>query len=121
MSDGLTLEKLQEVIDLVYPPLYYGLDKNLERGVIYLCKETDFNPEFIALHPDDFEIVKSKITARRLVPIKDEPKEKSLERALRHLTQRAPDVCPECAGSGKTGSIGLPHECPYCDGTGKRR
>ena len=37
------------------------------------------------------------------------------------LTQRAPDVCPECAGSGKTGSIGLPHECPYCDGTGKRR
>lgn len=38
-----------------------------------------------------------------------------------HLTQRVPDVCPECAGSGKTGSIGLPHECPYCDGTGTRR
>lgn len=37
------------------------------------------------------------------------------------LTQRALDVCPECAGSGKTGSIGLPHECPYCDGTGKRK
>jgi len=37
------------------------------------------------------------------------------------LTPRAPDVCPECAGSGKTGSIGLPRECPYCDGTGKRR
>ena len=41
--------------------------------------------------------------------------------AWRSLTQRAPDVCPECAGSGKTGSIGLPRECPYCDGTGKRR
>jgi len=37
------------------------------------------------------------------------------------LTQRAADVCPECAGSGKTGSIGLPRECPFCDGTGKRR
>lgn len=36
-------------------------------------------------------------------------------------TKRAPDVCPECAGSGKTGSIGLPRECPYCDGAGKRR
>lgn len=36
-------------------------------------------------------------------------------------TQRVPDICPECAGSGKTGSIGLPRECPYCDGTGKRR
>ena len=39
----------------------------------------------------------------------------------RLLTQRAPDVCPECAGSGRTGSSGLPHECPYCVGTGKRR
>lgn len=92
MSDGLTLEKLQEVIDLVYPPLYYGLDKHIERGVLYLCKETDFNPEYIVLHPDDFEAVKSKITARRLVHIKDEPKEKSLERMLRHLTPRVPDV-----------------------------
>lgn len=45
-----------------------------------------------------------------------------LERMQRDcLTQRVPDVCPECAGSGKTGSIGLPRECPYCDGTGKRR
>lgn len=36
-------------------------------------------------------------------------------------TPRVPDVCPECAGSGVTGSIGLPHQCPFCDGTGKRR
>ena len=77
MSDGLTLEKLQEAIDLVYPPLYYGLDKNLERGVLYLCKETEFTPEFIVCHPDDFETVKSKITARRLVHIKDEPPNKA--------------------------------------------
>ena len=45
----------------------------------------------------------------------------SIRAAKRGLTQRAPDVCPECAGSGKTGSIGLPRECPYCDGAGKRR
>ena len=45
----------------------------------------------------------------------------SIRAAKRGLTQRAPDVCPECAGSGKTGSIGLPRECTYCDGTGKRR
>lgn len=45
----------------------------------------------------------------------------SIRAAKRGLTQRVPDVCPECAGSGKTGSIGLPRECPYCDGTGKRR
>ena len=45
----------------------------------------------------------------------------SIRAAKRGLTQRVPYVCPECAGSGKTGSIGLPRECPYCDGTGKRR
>ncbi len=45
----------------------------------------------------------------------------SIRAAKRGLTKRVPDVCPECAGSGKTGSIGLPRECPYCDGTGKRR
>ena len=45
----------------------------------------------------------------------------SIRAAKRGLTKRVPDVCPECAGSGKTGSIGLPHECPYCAGTGKRR
>ena len=44
-----------------------------------------------------------------------------IELPQRKLTQRVPDVCPECAGSGKTGSIGLPRECPYCDGTGTRR
>lgn len=92
MSDDLTLEKLQEAIDLVYPPLYYGLDKHVERGVLYFCKETDFNPEYIVCHPEDFETVKSKITARRLVHIKDEPKEKVIERMLRHLTQRVPDA-----------------------------
>lgn len=43
------------------------------------------------------------------------------EECMSRRTQRAPDVCPECAGSGKTGSIGLPRECPYCDGTGTRR
>jgi len=100
MSNGLTLEKLQEAIDLVYPPLYYGLDKHIERGVLYLCKETDFNPEYIVLHPDDFETVKSKITARRLVHIKDEPKEKVIERILRHLTPLAPDAGDSAASSG---------------------
>ena len=45
----------------------------------------------------------------------------SIRAAKRGLTKRVPDVCPECAGSGKTGSIGLPRECPYCDGAGKRR
>lgn len=44
----------------------------------------------------------------------------SIRAAKVGLTPRAPDVCPECAGSGKTGSIGLPRECPFCDGTGKR-
>lgn len=69
--------------------------------------------EYVKLH--------SKVTSElntanhKLMQIEDLAKRES------GLTQRAPDVCPECAGSGKTGSIGLPRECPYCDGTGKRR
>lgn len=74
MSNSLTLEELQKAIDLARPPLYYGLDINLQRGVLYLCKETEFNPEFIVCNPDDFEILKSKITTRRLVDIKDAPR-----------------------------------------------
>jgi hypothetical protein len=82
---GITLDDLRKAIDLVCPPLYYGLDKNVKPGEMYLCKETDFNPEFIILHPDDLEMVKSKITARRLVSIKDEPKEKAWERLCKAI------------------------------------
>jgi hypothetical protein len=73
---SLTVEELQKIIDMLYPVLYYGLDKNMERGSLYLCKETEFSPECIILHPDDFEDVKSTITVRRLVHIKDEPRDK---------------------------------------------
>ena len=82
---ALTMDKMQEAIDLVYPPLYYGTDKYIERGVVYLCKETEFNPELLVVHPDDIEEVKSKITSRRLVHIRDEPKEKVAERLLRRV------------------------------------
>lgn len=90
MADSiLTFEKLQEAVDLVYPPLYYGTDKNIERGVVYLCKETDFNPEYLICHPDDFAEVKQITTSRRLVHLRDEPKDKAMERILRLIKQNA--------------------------------
>lgn len=88
----LTIEKLQEAIDLVYPPLYYGLDKNCGRGEVYLCKETDFNPEYLICHPDDFAEVKQITTVRRLVHLKDEPKDKVMERILRTLKVKSVEV-----------------------------
>lgn len=88
----LTLGDIQKAIDLVYPPLYYGLDKNTKRGTLYHCKETDYSPEYIVCHPDDFEDVKSKITARRLVHVKDEPKDKVIERILRKMKMQSVEI-----------------------------
>jgi hypothetical protein len=92
MTDNiLTLEKLQEAIDLVYPPLYYGLSEHIDRGVVYLCKETDFNPEYLVCHPDDFHEVKQITTVRRLVHLKDEPKDKVMERIIK-LSKQMNDI-----------------------------
>lgn len=85
MQKSFTVEMFRDMLDKYFPVLYYGLDKNIERGIIYLCNETDFNPEFIIVHPDDFEEVKTKITARRLVHLRDEPKDKVLARLQRTI------------------------------------
>jgi hypothetical protein len=71
-----TFEKLQDVIDLLYPILYYGTDSNKERGSFYLCKETMWNPEFIICNPDDLDVLKEEFKSiRRLVHLKDESSE----------------------------------------------
>jgi hypothetical protein len=81
----LTFLDFQEMIDKYFPVLYYGLDKEVERGSIYICKETAHNPEFIILHPDDLDDARKKITARRLVHLSLEPQEKILERLQKNL------------------------------------
>lgn len=70
MKDTLTLADFEEMLDKLYPVLYYGTDTNIERGNLYYCKEGDYHPEFIVCHPDDLEVVKKTITTRRLVHIK---------------------------------------------------
>lgn len=85
MNASQIYDDLQHAIDLLCPPLYYALDKNIELGHIIYAKETDLCPEFIVIHFDDFETVKQKITGRRLVHLKDEPREKVLERITRRL------------------------------------
>jgi hypothetical protein len=67
---SLTLEDLNKAMDLVCPVLYYGQTKFITKGTLYLIKKTDINPEYILIHPDDFQEVKEKITGRRLVPLK---------------------------------------------------
>lgn len=94
-NEPLTLEKMQEMIDQLFPVLYYGTATHIERGVLYYIKETDFNPEYIIFHPDDFEAVQRKITARRLVHVKNEPKEISLQRTLNTMRKAAGIRTPE--------------------------
>lgn len=89
MKDTLTLADFEEMLDKLYPVLYYGTDTNIERGKMYYCKEGDYHAEFIVCHPDDLEAVRSTITARRLVHIKDEPPNKAWSRLVSTLRKQA--------------------------------
>lgn len=91
-NEPLTLEKMQEMIDQLFPPLYYGTATHIERGTLYYIKENDFNPEYVIFHPDDFETVRSFITARRLVHIKDEPQEEQRDRLLNRMRRMYPGL-----------------------------
>lgn len=84
-NETLALENFQELIYLVYPKLYYATATYCQKGQIYFCKETEYNPEYILFHPDDFEKVKKGFKERILVHIKDESKEKILKRLLKNL------------------------------------
>ena len=95
MNDNtLTPEKMQAAIDLVYPVLYYGTDRLLDRGRIYHVKKTDDNPEFIVFHPEDMQEVKDLIGwKRRMVHLKNEPFDESLARlAAKVLKSARPPV-----------------------------
>lgn len=88
----LTLEKMQEMINHLFPPLYYGTATHIERGTLYYIKESEDNPEYIIFHPGDFETIQSKINGRTLVHIKDEPQEKQRERLLNKMRRIYPDL-----------------------------
>lgn len=90
MKDTLTYADFEEMLDALYPVLYYATDANLERGKLYYVKEGDLHPEFIVCHPEDFELVKVKLTARRLVHIKDEPPNKARSRLVATLRKKYP-------------------------------
>lgn len=90
MKDTLTTADFEEMLEALYPVLYYATDGNLQRGNLYYCKEGDYHPEFIVCHPDDLETVRGMITARRLVHIKDEPPNKAWSRLVSTLRKKYP-------------------------------
>lgn len=88
----LTEQDVQNIIDSMFPVLYYGTSKFvLPKGEVIICKETEFNPEYIVCHPDDLETLRERLKGiRRLVHIKDEPPEESLKRLKKHLEKQYP-------------------------------
>lgn len=80
---SFTTEKMQEIIDLICPVLYYSTAEFIERGYSYYIKESDLNPEFIVCHPDDLDILKHSVTWRRFVHIVDEPSKDILQRFIK--------------------------------------
>lgn len=55
------------MIYLVCPKLYYATAAYCQRGEMYLCNETEYSPECIIFHPDDFEEIKKSTKGRTLV------------------------------------------------------
>lgn len=88
-QEPFTLEQLQKTIEDLTPRLYYGLSKFAERGQVYVCRATEWNPEFVIIHPDDLDRFKIEISPIRLVPLKDEPAGSVMERIKNRLTQHA--------------------------------
>lgn len=82
---ALNMKAFQKAMDLVCPILYYGTISSIELGYVYVCKETEFNPEYIVCHPDDLETLKKTMYWRRFVHIKDEDSEKRLERLRKQI------------------------------------
>lgn len=89
-----TFQQLQKTIEALTPVFYYGLPEFAERGQVYVCKATEWNQQFVILHPDDFEQFKQSITPVRLVHLRDESKESMAERIMSRLTRRATDRAP---------------------------
>lgn len=86
-QDTLTLEKLRDMIDLIYPPLYFATDKNLDKDCIYKfdsrkMKKRDFLyfgrihdvGEFIVFHPYHLQEL-ATVFPNRLIHIRDYGKE----------------------------------------------
>ncbi len=94
-NEPLTLEKYQEMIYLIFPRLYYATANYCQKGQMYICKETEFNPEYIIFHPDDFENVKEGFKERTLVHIKDESDKDKKERLLKNLKKHSDDLLKE--------------------------
>jgi hypothetical protein len=58
-------------IKKIYTPLYYGTNKWVERGCLYKVKESQFNPEYIVFHPEDFAMVNEALPLRILKPLSE--------------------------------------------------
>jgi len=72
-ADTLTAAKIKEMFEKAMPPLYYAIDyyDTVKPGEIYWVKAGKYNPEFILVHPQNFEQVQKMITWRRLVHIRE--------------------------------------------------
>ena len=82
---GITLERMLEALESFRPVLYYATEDSLDRGVYFVCKESAFNPQFLIMHPDDFESVRESVPHLRLVHLRDEPNEQAQKRIAKHF------------------------------------
>lgn len=77
MSDNLTIEKLQKIIDDIdaaRPILYYATSDQVVPGKALMVSETDWSHEAVILRPDDFEMFRRELAAHcQFIHLRDAP------------------------------------------------
>jgi hypothetical protein len=66
----LSAQTILDCIDLITPVLYYGISTFVDRGTLYICKESSGTwtpPEYVVVHPEDLTELRRRIVGRRLV------------------------------------------------------
>jgi hypothetical protein len=53
-NDGLTMDKLDEVYELLKPtPIYYATNEVVRLGEVFVIQESGMFPEFVLFNPDE--------------------------------------------------------------------
>jgi hypothetical protein len=70
-NSSISLRDIEEMIEKLFPVLYYGTSVYCERGKFIHADAGKFHPEFVSCHPDDLEQLKLLFSSRTFKHIKE--------------------------------------------------
>lgn len=71
---SISVDDIRNIYKKLFPVLYYIKSEMGCRGSIIRVKKTRFSPEFIVIHPEDFEKIEKHLSKYfTLTPVKNAP------------------------------------------------